>query len=376
MLWLFAALALVQFFVLRKVIVQPLTRLTAWASSIRADSKSSPPQLGVCKEITVLASTFSEMTQRLSNAVAEISDKNEALVQQGRELLDRHERLIATEEMLRKQIQELERTQSLLAQEIKERQHAQAEIAELNAQLEQRVTKRTAQLESANRELESFSYSVSHDLRAPLRHIDGFLNLLKANIAAHLDDESRHYMDVVMSAAKRMGQLIDDMLAFSRMGRTEIAAESVDLADLLHDAIHDFDSETRDRAIDWHIGELPVVTGDRAMLRLVWVNLISNTLKFTQKREKAVIEIGARPEATETIIFVRDNGAGFDMQYAKGLFGVFQRLHGVDEFEGTGIGLANVRRIVTRHGGRTWAEGKVDGGATFYFSLPHVAGVQ
>jgi signal transduction histidine kinase len=374
MLGLLAVLSFVQFLVLRKVVVQPLTRLATWASSIRPDSQSSPPELGNCKEMTVLVSSFSEMTSRLSNAVAEISDKNDELVQQGRELLDRHERLIATEEVLRNQVQELERTQSLLAREMDERKHAQAEIAELNTQLEQRVKERTVQLESANKELEAFSYSVSHDLRAPLRHIDGFLDLLKSRIAAGLDDKSRHYMDTISNAASRMGILIDDLLEFSRMGRKEMAAQCVDLATLLQDVIHEFDSEARARDVDWRIGGLPVVKGDQVMLRLVLVNLISNALKFTQKREKAVIEIGCRSESTETIVFVRDNGAGFDMQFASKLFGVFQRLHGADEFEGTGIGLANVRRIISRHGGKTWAEGKVDGGATFYFSLPKAVG--
>ncbi|HEY8907601.1 MAG TPA: ATP-binding protein, partial [Rhodoferax sp.] len=168
--------------------------------------------------------------------------------------------------------------------------------------------------------------------------------------------------------------LIDDLLAFSRMGRKEMAAESIRLDDLLQEVIHEFDPETRDRTIHWRIGKLPVVTGDRAMLHIVLVNLISNALKYTQKRDQADIEIGSLPGAAEeAIIFVRDNGAGFDMLYADKLFGVFQRLHASDEFEGTGIGLANVRRIISRHGGRTWAEGKVNEGATLYFSLPQAS---
>ncbi len=238
----------------------------------------------------------------------------------------------------------------------------------------QELLRRGEQLEAANKELEAFSYSVSHDLRAPLRHIDGYVALLDKAAGNDLSEKARRYLTTIAQSAKQMGQLIDDLLSFSRMGRAEMMTTRVDLNDLMKDVLQRVQQDTHSRSITWNIAPLPTVQGDPSMLRQVFVNLVANAIKFTSTRPDTKIEIGVEmPSPGEVVVFVRDNGVGFDMKYAEKLFGVFQRLHRAEEFEGTGIGLANVRRIVHRHGGRTWATSEPDHGATFFVSLKQAA---
>ena len=253
-------------------------------------------------------------------------------------------------------------------------ERTQEELKTLNAELEQRVAARTVQLEAANKELESFSYSVSHDLRAPLRAIGGFAELLWTDHAEDLDTEAQRKLGIIRSEAARMGTLIDELLAFSRLGRKSIDLAELDMKGLVDNVFTRLRADAGGDRVELRVGRLPRACGDRALLEQVWVNLLSNAIKFSSKAEQPIVEVGAISEEHEHVYYVRDNGAGFDPRYKAKLFGVFQRLHDDSEFPGTGVGLALVQRIVLRHGGRVWADATLGEGATFYFTLPKEVG--
>jgi|GEM_PF-1344798 signal transduction histidine kinase len=343
-----ALIAALIFLLVRRMITQPLEHITENARRLAAGDLAQPLKLEETRlspgddEIHGLAGHLDEMRKNLMQRQASLEAMNRELEQAVKE-----------------------RESALL-----QIRQAHDEIRRLNEDLEARVRRRTAQLEAAHADMESFSYSVSHDLRAPLRAIDGFAAIVVEDYGPRLDDEGRRLLQVVSDSAKKMERLIDDILAFSRAGRHEVTILPIDMTALVREVWQELEPQRRDRQVELRLGDLPGAPGDIAALRQVWQNLLANALKFTRSRAPAVIEVGGEIVGAEVLFHVRDNGAGFDPTYVAKIFAPFQRLHDASQFEGTGIGLAIVKRFVTLHGGRVWAEGKPDAGACFGFALP------
>lgn len=323
-------------------------------------------------ELIIANKELAVQNEEKEKRAAELIIANKELAFQNKEKKKRAAELVLADKELDFQNVEKEKraAELVLADKELDIQNVEKEkIKELNHQL----VLLNEKLETSNEELERFAYSVSHDLRAPLRHILGFIEMLSTSLPKPIDEKSQHYFEVIHDAAKDMGKLIDGLLSYSRIGRTELVKRRVDLEKTIKKVIDTFKTETERRSIEWDIKKLPYIEGDSVMLEIVFTNLISNAIKFTRFKETATIAIASRsdPENGDQIIFtIKDNGVGFDMRYQEKLFGVFQRLHTHKDFEGVGIGLANVKHIIQRHGGRVWAESELDKGATFYFTLP------